>query len=132
MVWRIHFSEDDLARIQVSPTLGPLAETVLALALLRCSRQPRNMLSEWRGQVRVTPRMRPLTALIPPDCNGVDLPTLVGETATIEHTVFCVPALRPSRFLRVILDNLKIWGYRPGCSRLLPILATGPPSWRTS
>jgi len=87
MVWRIHFSEADLARIQVSPTLGPLAETVLALALLRCSRQPRTMLSEWRGQVRVTPRMRPLTALIPPDCNGVDLPTLVGETATIEQGV---------------------------------------------
>ena len=87
MVWRIHFSETDLARIQVSPTLGPLAETVLALALLRCSRQPRTMLSEWRGQVRVTPRMRPLTALIPPDCNGVDLPTLVGETATIEQGV---------------------------------------------
>ena len=87
MVWRIHFSEDDLARIQVSPTLGPLAETVLALALLRCSRQPRSMLSEWRGQVRVTPRMRPLTALIPPDCNGVDLPTLVGEAATIEQGV---------------------------------------------
>ena len=87
MVWRIHFSDDDLAHIQVSPTLGPLAETVLALALLRCSRQPRSMLSEWRGQVRVTPRMRPLTALIPPDCNGVDLPTLVGETATIEQGV---------------------------------------------
>jgi DNA-binding transcriptional ArsR family regulator len=87
MVWRIHFSETDLAHVQVSPTLGPLAETVLALALLRCSRQPRTMLSEWRGQVRVTPRMRPLTALIPPDCNGVDLPTLVGETATIEQGV---------------------------------------------
>ena len=87
MVWRIHFTEADLARVQVSPTLGPLAETVLALALLRCSRQPRTMLSEWRGQVRVTPQMRPLTALIPPDCNGVDLPTLVGETATIEQGV---------------------------------------------
>src|SRR4029077_15664783 len=87
MVWRIHFTEADLARVQVSPTLGPLAETVLALAQLRCSRQPRTMLSEWRGQVRVTPQMRPLTALIPPDCNGVDLPTLVGETATIEQGV---------------------------------------------
>jgi DNA-binding transcriptional ArsR family regulator len=87
MVWRIHFSEADLARVQVSPTLGPLAETVLALALLRCSRQQHTMLSEWRGQVRVTPQMRPLTALIPPDCNGVDLPTLVGETATIEQGV---------------------------------------------
>src|SRR6266576_4336469 len=70
MVWRIHFGEDDLARIQVSPTLGPLAETVLAVGMLRSTHQP---------------RMTPLTALIPPDCRGVDLPTLVGETATIEH-----------------------------------------------
>jgi len=84
MVWRIHFSEDDLARIQVSPTMGPLAETVLAAALLRCP-QPRTLLSEWRGQVRVTPRMRPLTALLPPGCHGVDLPTLTGENATIEQ-----------------------------------------------
>jgi DNA-binding transcriptional ArsR family regulator len=85
MVWRIHFSEDDLARIQVSPTMGPLAETVLAAALLRCPQQPRARLSEWRGQVRVTPRMRPLTALLPPGCHGVDLPTLTGENATIEQ-----------------------------------------------
>src|SRR6201989_3625311 len=94
MVWRIHFSEADLARVQVTPTLGPLAETVLALALLRCSRQPRTMLSEWRGQVRVTPQMRPLTALIPPDCNGGALHTLVGEAAPIEQgvkTLFDVP-----------------------------------------
>jgi hypothetical protein len=67
MVWRIHFGEDDLARIQVSPTLGPLAETVLAVGMLRCTQQPRTLLSEWRGQVSVTPRMTPLTALIPPD-----------------------------------------------------------------
>src|SRR5437870_3533959 len=90
MVWRIHFSEDDLARIQVSPTLGPLAETVLAMAMVRGPQQPRTLsppagLSEWRGQVRMTPRMRPLAALIPPDCHGVDLPTLTGEAATIEQ-----------------------------------------------
>jgi DNA-binding transcriptional ArsR family regulator len=84
MVWRIHFSEDDLARIQVSPTMGPMAETVLAAALLRCP-QPRTLLSEWRGQVQVTPRMRPLAALLPPGCPGVDLPTLTGENATIEQ-----------------------------------------------
>ena len=84
MVWRIHFSEDDLARIQVSPTMGPLAETVLAVALLRCPQQPRTLLGDWRGQVRVTPGMRPLTALLPPGCHGVDLPTLTGEQATIE------------------------------------------------
>jgi DNA-binding transcriptional ArsR family regulator len=87
MVWRIHFSADDLARIQVSPTMGPLAETVMAVAMLRCPRQPRTLLSQWRGQVRVTPQMRPLTALIPPGCHGVDLPTLTGEIATIEEGI---------------------------------------------
>ena len=34
MVWRIHFTADDLERIQVKPTLGPLAETVKAMSLL--------------------------------------------------------------------------------------------------
>ncbi len=85
VVWRIHFSEDDLARIQVSATMGPLAETVLAAAQLRSPRHPRALLSEWRGQVLLTPRMRPLTALLPPGCHGVDLPTLTGEKATIEQ-----------------------------------------------
>ncbi len=85
MVWRIHFGENDLARVQVSPTLGPLAETVLAVGMLRCTQRPRTLFSEWSGQVSVTPRMTPLTALIPPGCRGVDLPTLVGETATIEQ-----------------------------------------------
>ena len=58
MVWRTHFSEDDLARIQVSPTLGPLAETVLAAALLRCPQQPRTLVSQWRGHVRATPTLQ--------------------------------------------------------------------------
>jgi DNA-binding transcriptional ArsR family regulator len=89
MVWRIHFTEDDLARIQISPTLGPMAETVMAVSLLKCSMQPRNLFSEWRGQVqgKITPRMRPLTALIPPDCRGVDLLTLTGVVPTIEQGV---------------------------------------------
>ena len=92
MVWRIRFSPDDLDRIQLRPTLGPLAETVLAVGLLRDPQQPRTLLSEWRGQVqevqdRVSPRLRPLAALIPPGCKGVDLPTLTGETNTIEQGV---------------------------------------------
>ena len=89
MVWRIHFNSDDLDRIQLRPTLGPLAETVLAMSVLRDPQQPRTLLREWRSQVqdRVSPRLRPLAALIPPGCKGVDLPTLTGETATIEQGV---------------------------------------------
>ena len=88
MVWRIHFTADDLARIQVSPTLGPLAETVMAVSALRCPAAPRT-LDEWRSQVqgKVTPQMKPLTALIPPGSKGVDLCTLTGEAATIEQGV---------------------------------------------
>ncbi len=41
MVWRIHFTADDLEQIQVRPTLGPLTEAVKAMALLRCQRTPR-------------------------------------------------------------------------------------------
>jgi hypothetical protein len=89
MVWRIIFGPDDLDRIQLRPTLGPLAETVLAVGLLRNPEQPRTLLGEWRGQVqdRVSLRLRPLMSLIPPGCMGVDLPTLTGETATIEQGV---------------------------------------------
>jgi len=89
MVWRIHFTAADLDRIQVGPTLGPLAETVMAVSVLRCPQPSRALLSEWRGQVqdRITPRMRPLTALIPPGCKGVDLCTLTGEAPTIEQGV---------------------------------------------
>jgi DNA-binding transcriptional ArsR family regulator len=89
MVWRIHFTPDDLERIQVSPTLGPLAETVMAVSLLGCPEQPRTLHAEWREQVRgrITPRMKPLTALIPPGAMGVDLCTLTGEAATIEQGV---------------------------------------------
>jgi hypothetical protein len=79
MVWRIHFTAEDLARIQVGATLGPLAETVMALWMLRCPRQPTALFGEWRAQVkgRLTAQMAPLTALIPPG-SGVDLCMLTG------------------------------------------------------
>ncbi len=85
MAWRIHFTDEDLARIQASPTLGPLAETVMALVLLRCPWAPRKLFGEWRSQVEgtVTGRMRALTSLIPVGSTGVDLCTLTGEAPTI-------------------------------------------------
>jgi DNA-binding transcriptional ArsR family regulator len=89
MAWRIHFTAEDLERIQVSPTLGPLAETVMALGLLACPLQPPAMSSEWRSRAsgKITAQMKPLTALIPPGVPGVDLCTLTGEAATIEQGV---------------------------------------------
>ena len=89
MVWRIHFTAEDLERIQVRPTLGPLAETVKAMSLLRCPQQPRAPYRQWRGQVkdRLTPQMTALTALLPLGSKGVDLPMLIGTAATIEQGV---------------------------------------------
>jgi DNA-binding transcriptional ArsR family regulator len=89
MVWRIHFTAEDLKRIQVRPTLGPLAETTAAMRMLRCLRQPRAPYTQWRGQVkgRLTAQMTPLAALIPPGSKGVDLPVLIGPAPTIEQGV---------------------------------------------
>jgi hypothetical protein len=89
MVWRIHFTAEDLERIQVRPTLGPLAETTAAMSRLRSPDRPRPRFSQWHRQVtgKLTARMAPLTALIPPGSPGVDLSTLTGPAATIEQGV---------------------------------------------
>jgi DNA-binding transcriptional ArsR family regulator len=89
MVWRIHFTAEDLSRIRVSPTLGPLAETVMALSLLRCPTQPRALFSDWRTQVqgKITPQMKTLVAMLPAGFTGVDLCSLTGEAPTIGHGV---------------------------------------------
>jgi DNA-binding transcriptional ArsR family regulator len=87
MVWRIHFTARDLARIQIAPTLGPLSETLFALSLIRCPTRRPPGFSLWRRQVGgpLAAETRPLTALIPPGSLGVDLCTLVGQAATIEQ-----------------------------------------------
>ena len=89
MVWRIHFTAEDLERIQVRPTLGPLAETVKAMCLLRCAQQARAPYRPWRDQVkdRLTPQMAALTALFPPGSPGVDLPMLTGAAPTMKQGV---------------------------------------------
>ena len=101
MVWRIHFTAEDLERIQVRPTLGPLAETVKAMSLLRCPRQPRAPYRQWRGQVkgRLTPQMTALTALIPPGSKGVDLSMLTGTAATMEQGVQALLAVPREQLL---------------------------------
>src|ERR1700683_4741410 len=100
MVWRIHFTAEDLERIQVRPTLGPLAETVKAMSLLRCP-LPRALHRQWRSQVKgkLTPQMTALTALIPPGTKGVDLPMLIGTAATVEQGVQALLAVPREQLL---------------------------------
>jgi predicted transcriptional regulator len=101
MVWRIHFTAEDLERIQVRPTLGPLAETTAALSMLRCPQQPRALYRQWRSQVkgRLTPQMAVLTALCPPGSKGVDLPMLTGTAPTLEQGVQALLAVPREQLL---------------------------------
>jgi hypothetical protein len=101
MVWRIHFTAEDLERIQVRPTFGPLAETVKATYLLRCTGQSRASYRQWRSLVkdRLTPQMTALTALIPPGSSGVDLPMLTGAAPTLEQGVKALLAVPREHFL---------------------------------
>jgi hypothetical protein len=101
MVWRIHFTAEDLEQIQVRPTLGPLAETVKAMSMLRCSQQPRTPYQQWRNQVKggLTPRMNALMALIPPGSKGVDLPMLTGTTPTMDKGIQALLAVPREQLL---------------------------------
>jgi predicted transcriptional regulator len=117
MVWRIHFTAEDLERIQVRPTLGPLAETVKATSLLRCPNQPRALYRQWRSQVtgRLTPQMTALTDLIPPGSTGVDLPMLTGPAPTIERGVQALLTM-PREHLLVEMEAADRMGKLPAAA----------------
>jgi DNA-binding transcriptional ArsR family regulator len=92
---RIHFTAEDLARTRINPTLGPLAETVMALTLARCPNQDPALLRPWRriASRQLTSAMRPLATLLPPGMSGVDLPTLTGQISTIEEGIRALLAI---------------------------------------
>jgi hypothetical protein len=106
MGWRIHFTAADLARTRVSATLGPLAETICGLLILRTS-LPGTPSAPWRGHVRgkIRRQFGPLLALLPKGSLGTDLWTLTGEAATIEEGLDRLLALPPAH-LRGELDLL--------------------------
>lgn len=89
MTVRIHFTAADLARTRVSTTLGPLAETMMAMLSLRCSCQPPARLNGWRDRAsrQLTAAMKPLAAMFPPGPIGVDFWTLTGYAPTIEQGI---------------------------------------------
>jgi DNA-binding transcriptional ArsR family regulator len=103
---RIHLTAEDLARTSISATMGPLAETVMAMILVRCPRQDPAALRQWRriAKGRMTPAMKPLAMLIPPGEIGVDLATLTGQARTIDEGIKAVLALPGDRLLREIED----------------------------
>jgi len=95
MGWRIHFTGDDLARTTIVTTLGPLAETMFSLNMIRSRKEPPTAFGAWREQVRqhMSPEMRPLAAMAPAGTLGVDLWTLTGPARTIEEGVEAILAI---------------------------------------
>lgn len=97
-MWRIHFSADDLARTRVAPSLGPLAETLFGLVMIRSAWPVPMAMLGWREEVRrlLTPAMKPLTDLAPQRTFGLDLWSLTGEASTIEQGLEALQAMRPN------------------------------------
>jgi len=107
MGWRIHFTGDDLARTTIVTTLGPLAETMFSLAMLRCAHEPPAAFGGWREQVRrnMSPEMRPLAAMAPAGTYGVDLWSLTGTARTIEEGVEAILAV-PADHMRAEMEYI--------------------------
>jgi DNA-binding transcriptional ArsR family regulator len=115
MGWRIHFTAADLARTRVSGSLGPLAETLTALCMLRSSWQPPPRFSGWREQAtrRLTVQMKPLTALIRSGSQAVDLWSLTGHAPTIEQGVGAL-LTAPREKLLAEMESLDRFARLPG------------------
>jgi DNA-binding transcriptional ArsR family regulator len=116
MPWRIHFTADDLDRVEIGESLGPLAETYLALSLLRWPGSPRRALSDWRHQVRpgLSPRIKPLADLIPAGTHGVDLLTVTGRSATIEEGIVALLSAEDDALGAELEHFDRFWERLPG------------------
>jgi DNA-binding transcriptional ArsR family regulator len=84
-VLRIHLTAEDLARVRVGASWGPLAETVFSVAALS-GRRPNVLIDGWREAVMdsLGERARPLLALLGPFAE-LDVLTLVGESPSIDE-----------------------------------------------
>ncbi len=81
---RIHFTAEDLARVRVGASWGPLAETMHSVVALS-QRRPNVLVDGWREAVMdgLGERARPLLALLQPLAE-LDMLTLVGESPSID------------------------------------------------
>jgi DNA-binding transcriptional ArsR family regulator len=101
-VLRIHFTADDLARTRVAPTLGPLAETLLAARLLQHGDQ-RGPFQGWRGQVQR--RLPPATGLLAPLFGPtalLDLFTITGRAGCLDEGLDALLAAPRSQLRREV------------------------------
>jgi DNA-binding transcriptional ArsR family regulator len=106
MAVRIHFTAEDLARTRIAGTMGPLAETILALSMLRRTLPRSAVFRGWQDRVsgRRTAAMRPLEALVPPGSCGLDIGTYIGHMRTFEQSVAVLLAMPRDVFLAELHD----------------------------
>jgi DNA-binding transcriptional ArsR family regulator len=116
-VLRVHFTAEDLARVRVSASWGPLAETLFSLEVLR-QRRPNLLINGWRRAVldHSEARAAQLPPLLP--LTHLDLHTLLGETPSMDDAL--------ERLLAVHHEQLK-----SELDALQPILAKAPRSTRS-
>jgi len=109
-VLRIHFTATDLARTRVAPTLGPLAETLLATRLLQ--HDETDLFHGWRQQARrhTAPHTSLLGLLYGGNGYLLDLFTIVGRVDGLDEGLDALLAA-PASLLRGELDILA--GQRP-------------------
>lgn len=103
---RLHFTVADMAKTRVAGTLGPLAETILSLGVLR-SRREADVFGPWRATARrgLSRAEWELAAFLRPFPNlGIDLFTLTDPAATVEEAqdaLLRAPAVSVGREVQV-------------------------------
>ncbi|MFI6744146.1 ArsR/SmtB family transcription factor [Nonomuraea sp. NPDC050451] len=101
---RIHFTADDLARVRVAPTLGPMAETLFSLYALR-GRVAETMFGGWRRRVReaLDSRFAVLAAITPARPPSFDMAFLAGQGRDLAESAETFLA-SPRQAVRAELD----------------------------
>jgi DNA-binding transcriptional ArsR family regulator len=94
-VIRLRLNAEDLARIRLTSTPGPFAETVWAAQLIR-RRSPSPVYSTWRRTLKgqLGESVRPLATLFPAELPGLDLATLVGRVDSVDEGIEAFLAVR--------------------------------------
>ncbi|MHC3472804.1 ArsR/SmtB family transcription factor [Streptomyces sp. 7R007] len=106
---RVHFTDEDLARVEVAATFDPLWETVLALQqMTEATRVPAVYLTWWRRARRVlaerhlTGSLQRLRMLAPADCYFPDFLTPLAAADGLRSGLQAVRATPPRQLVREV------------------------------